>query len=229
MALIKVLMILTSGYDLKGHPTGTWIEEVATPYYAFKEAGFEVTQVSMKGGPVPIDVASMQGDFFTPPAKKFLWDAEAMAAFEHTKALKDVNVLEYDAIFIPGGHGTCVDEHKDAPDMKQAVETMYAAGNKIVSAVCHGPGAFIECKKPNGEPLVKGLEVCGFSNSEEAAVNLQNLVPYSLEDEFKKAGGLYQKVADWHSIAVRDGNLITGQNPQSSEAVAILVIEALKE
>ena len=229
MGLTKVLMILTSGYDLKGHPTGTWMEEVSTPYYAFREAGFEVTQASMKGGPVPIDAASMQGDFFTASAKKFLWDAEAMAAFQHTNTLKDVNVLEYDAIFIPGGHGTCVDEHQDAPVLKKAIETMYAAGNKIVSAVCHGPGAFIECKKPNGEPLVKGLKVCGFSNSEEAAVDLQKLVPYLLEDELKKAGGLYKKAPDWRSVAVRDGNLITGQNPQSSEAVAKLIIEALKQ
>lgn len=212
--------------ELKGHPTGLWIEELAVPYYKFKEAGYEVVIASPAGGAVPIDANSMAEGFFTAEAKKFMHDPAAVGELSHTSK---IDSLDYsagvDAIFLCGGHGTCVDFIENAA-LKSAIETLYAA-DKVVSAVCHGPTGLPQCKKPDGTPLVKDKVVTGFKDSEEIAVTLDKLVPFMLEAKLKEMGGKYESADDWNSKVCVDGNLITGQNPQSSGECAAAVITAL--
>jgi putative intracellular protease/amidase len=224
--MVKVLFVNTAAPALKGGPTGVWLEEIATPYYAMKEAGFEVAMANMTGGPSPIDQGSMGENFFTDACKKFLHDAVAMGMFGHQLKLGDIDSADYDAIYLTGGHGTCVD-FVGNPVLKKLIETTYAAG-KIVAADCHGPIGLAEACKPDGSPLVKGLKVTGFSDSEEAAVNLTDTVPFLIEQKFKDLGAEYTKGDDWNPHAVVDGKLVTGQNPQSSDACAAEVIKLLK-
>lgn len=223
----KVLIINTSASQFTGGPTGVWLEETAAPYYALKAAGHAVEMANPAGGPSPIDQGSLGEGFFTDAAKKFLHDPEAIGMFHHQKKLADVEptVTEYDAIYLAGGHGTCAD-FVDNAALKSCIEKMYNAG-KIVAADCHGPIALAQCVKPNGEALVKGLAVTCFSDTEEAAVGLTEKVPFLVEAKFKEQGGVYEKADDWHPMAVAAGNLITGQNPQSSEACVALVIAQL--
>lgn len=222
-----VVMISTSAAYLKGHPTGLWLEELAAPYYSFKQAGHEVLIASIRGGPVPIDANSLKGDFFTKAAKDFMGDGDAFGALSHSYRISqiDFSSTNIKAIFMTGGHGVCVDFIKDR-SLKKAIETTYAAG-RIVAAVCHGPVCFAQCKKPDGSALVKDLEVTGFSQSEEDAVKLTELVPFVIEGKFKELGGKYSKGADWSSNVAVAGNLITGQNPQSSEDCAKAVLTAI--
>jgi len=220
-----VVLVSTSAAYLKGHPTGLWLEELAAPYYKFKAAGFEVVIASPRGGPIPIDAASIKGDFFTAEAKKFMHDGEAFDALAHSNRLTaiDWTSAEIKAIFMCGGHGVEVDFVRSGI-LKKAIETMYAA-DKVVAAVCHGPVCLAQCKKPDKSPLVKGLEVTGFSNSEEAAVGLTDKCAWLIEDKFKELEGVYKAGADWSSTVAVAGKLVTGQNPQSSVACAEAVIK----
>lgn len=221
-----VVIVCTSASDLKGHPTGVWIEEFAAPYYIFKEAGFDVVLASVAGGPIPLDAASMGDGFFTAYSKQFMHDPVGIGALSHSVPVAAVDwSKDVDCIYLPGGHGTCVD-FVDNPALKAAVETVYAS-NKIVAAVCHGPIGLCDCLKPDGTPLVAGKTVAGFADSEEHAVQLQDLVPFLLESKLKELGGKYEKVDNWNSKVCVDGKLVTGQNPQSSEEAARMVVSML--
>jgi putative intracellular protease/amidase len=225
-------MIPTSGAILQGTPTGLWLEEFAAPYYMFLEAGYEIVVASSAGGPVPIDTGSMQPGFFTAAAQKLMLDATAFETLSHSIRLDTLSFPgDFDALFIPGGHGAGVD-YVNNPTLKAAIESMYEA-HKIVATVCHGPMCLIDCvttthgTTTTTTPLVAGKRVTGFTNAEEEAVQKTHLVPYLIESKFKEQGALFECAEPWHSHAVMDGTLITGQNPQSSEAVASLVIQAL--
>jgi putative intracellular protease/amidase len=219
-------MIPTSGAVLKGVNTGLWLEEFAAPYYMFKEKGYDITIASSAGGPIPIDAGSMMDPFFTEPAKKLMHDADAIGAMMHSVKLETLEFPgDFDGMYLPGGHGACVD-FVNNPVMKKAIETMFAA-DKVICTVCHGPICLIECVKPDGTPLVQGKKVTGFSDSEEAVVQKVDIVPYLIESKFKEQGAIYEKGDDWTSKVCVDGNLITGQNPQSSEAAGAAMIEAL--
>lgn len=223
----KICMIPTSGAELKGRNCGLWLEEFAGPYYVFKEAGVDLVVASPKGGPVPIDSKSMTGDFFTEPGKKLMHDPEPIGLLMHSVKLETLSFPgDFDAIYMPGGHGACVD-YISNPTLKKVIETMYNEG-KVVSTVCHGPISLIECNKPDGTPLVQGKTVTGFSDSEEKAVQWEDDVPYLIESKFIEQGAKYEKADDWHSKVCVDGNLITGQNPQSSEDAARAIVSALK-
>jgi putative cofactor-binding repeat protein len=225
--MTKVLMVLTSHDRLgdTGKPTGFWLEEFAAPYYVLRDADVNITLASPKGGQPPVDPKSDEPGAQTPAMKRFRGDTEAQRALANTVKLSSVSGDDYDAVFFPGGHGPLWDlaENRDAIAL---IEGLYAAG-KPVAAVCHGPAVLRSAKGADGTPLVKGKTVTGFSNTEEAAVGLTNVVPFSVEDVLKANGGKYSRAADWTSHAVVDGNLITGQNPASSEATARALLEAL--
>jgi putative intracellular protease/amidase len=224
---MKILMVLTSHDKLSstGKKTGFWLEEFTAPYYVFKDAGVEITLASPKGGHPPIDPKSDETGSQTEATDRFKEDQEAQSALAHTKILRDIFADDFDALFYPGGHGPLWDLAEDRSSIK-LIETMYAQG-KPVAAVCHAPGVLRHAKAPDGSPLVQGKQVTGYSNTEEAVVGLTDVVPFLVEDELQKNGGKYSKGADWQSFAVHDGNLITGQNPASSEAVALTVLEQL--
>jgi putative intracellular protease/amidase len=224
---MKILMVLTSHDQLgnTGRKTGFWLEEFAAPYYVFKDAGVTITLASPRGGQPPLDPKSDEPDFQTAATTRFKADAASQAALAGTLKLSSVKADDYDAVFYPGGHGPLWDLAEDKNSIA-LIETMYAQG-KLVSAVCHAPGVFRHAKSPDGSPLVQGKSVTGFSNSEESAVGLTDVVPFLVEDELQKNGGNYSKSADWQSYSVRDGNLITGQNPASSEATTKAVPTAL--
>ena len=224
---MKILMVLTSHDQLgeTGKKTGFWLEEFAAPYYIFRDAGAEISLASPKGGQPPLDPKSAEPDFQTAATARFNADVEARAALANTRKLADVSAAEFDAVFYPGGHGPLWDLAQDK-DSIALIEAMYAAG-KTVAAVCHGPCVLRNAKAPDGNPLVKGKSVTGFSNSEEAAVQLTEIVPFLVETELRAKGGNYFKGEDWHPYTIADGNLITGQNPASSEAVARAVLEKI--
>jgi len=217
---MKILMVLTSHDQLgtTGRKTGFWLEEFAAPYYVFKDANAAITIVSPKGGQPPLDPKSDEPDFQTLATKRFKEDPDAQAALAKSLKLSDVSAADFDAVFYPGGHGPLWDLSAD-PDSIALIEVMFAAG-KTVAAVCHAPAVFIHTEAPDGSPLVEGKSVTGFSNSEEAAVELTDIVPFLLENELQTIGANYSKSSDWYPYVVTDGNLITGQNPASSAAVA---------
>jgi len=227
----KVLFLITSAPHFgksKELPSGLWLEELASPYQIFKTAGYDITFASPAGGPIPIDSNSLRGDFFTEESKEFLYDANAMDMFGHTKKITDVATPgDYDVLYIPGGHGCCADFVNNG-DVRSAIENTHNAG-KIVAVVCHGPIALAECFKADGTtPFVKDLTVTGFSDTEEAAVGHTDNVPYLIETRFVEQGAKYEKAeADWSSHVCVDGNLVTGQNPASSTAAARKVVELL--
>jgi putative intracellular protease/amidase len=224
---MKILMVLTSHDQLgdTGKKTGFWLEEFAAPYYAFLDAGAKLTLASPKGGQPPLDPKSDEPDAQTEATERFRKDSAAQAALASTIKLSAAQASDYDAVFYPGGHGPLWDLAEDK-DSIALIETMYAAG-KPVSAVCHAPGVLRHARGADGAPLVKGKKVTGFSDSEEAAVQLTDIVPFLVEAELKRLGGNYSKLADWQSYAVADGNLVTGQNPASSVAVAQQVLKLL--
>lgn len=221
---MKILMVLTSHDELgdTGEKTGFWLEEFAAPYYVFKDSGADITLASPKGGQPPLDPKSAADDFQTAATARFNADDEAQKALATTIRLKDIPPDDYDALFYPGGHGPLWDLAEDKHSIN-LIEIMCAL-NKPVAAVCHAPGVLRHARKADGSPLVQGKEVTGFSNSEEAAVGLTTVVPFLVEDELRKSGGKYSKGADWAAYFVRDGNLITGQNPASSEGAAKAVL-----
>jgi putative intracellular protease/amidase len=223
----KILVVLTSHDKLgdTGEKTGFWLEELAAPYYAFLDAGAELTLASPKGGQPPLDPKSNTTDFQTEDTKRFEADEAANAALANTTTLADVNASDFDAVFYPGGHGPMWDLVNDAQSIN-LIEAFWASG-KVVSAVCHAPIALTNTKDANGEYIVKGRKVTGFTNTEEDAVGLTDVVPQLVEDTLIKRGGLFSKIDDWAPYAQKDGNLVTGQNPASSTAVAKLVLETL--
>ncbi|AUG99055.1 type 1 glutamine amidotransferase domain-containing protein [Pectobacteriaceae bacterium C52] len=217
---MKILMILTSHDQLgnTGKKTGFWLEEFAAPYYVFKDAGASLTLASPKGGHPPLDPKSDAPDAQTEYTERFRQDPEAQQMLASTQRLSDVHEADFDAVFYPGGHGPLWDLAQD-PHSIALIEAFASAG-KPVGAVCHAPGVLRHVKNSDGAPLVKGRKVTGFTNSEEEAVQLTNVVPFLVEDELKRQGGIYEKTADWHPHVVTDGLLVTGQNPASSAPVA---------
>lgn len=220
-------MVLTSHDRLgdTGRKTGFWLEEFAAPYYVLRDAGAEITLASPKGGQPPVDPKSDEPGAETAAMKRFRSDADAQRALANTVKLSTVSADDFDAVFYPGGHGPLWDLAEDRSSIG-LIERFYGTG-KPVGAVCHGPAVLRRAKAPDGTPLVKGKRVTGFANSEEEAVGLTNVVPFLVEDELKAAGGRYSKGADWASHTAVDGNLVTGQNPASSEATAKALLEAL--
>jgi putative intracellular protease/amidase len=223
---MNILMVLTSHDTLgnTGKKTGFWLEEFCAPYYTFIDAGASVTVASPKGGKPPLDPKSDAPEGQTDFTRRFKNDPKAQTVLASTKKLSDVKAQDYDAIFYPGGHGPLWDLAED-PVSNILIETFYSAG-KPVAAVCHGP-AVLRHALLNGEPIVKGKRVTGFTNSEEEAVQLTDIVPFLVEDELKRLGGRFEKTADWQSFAITDGHLITGQNPASSTAAAQELIKLL--
>jgi len=226
---MKVLMVLTSHSELgnTGQKTGFWIEEFAAPYYVLADAGVEITIASPKGGQPPIDPKSESPEAQTPATQRFNSDQELKEKLAHSVKLSTVGQFYFDAVFYPGGHGPLWDLAND--DTSIYLIQNFLKHNKPVAFVCHAPGALIKVKAPNGDPLVKGKNVTGFSDTEEAAVKLTDVVPFLLEDELKTLGGNYTKGPDWGSYVLKDGLLITGQNPASSEEAARLLLKTISE
>jgi putative intracellular protease/amidase len=225
---MKILIVLTSHSELgnTGNKTGFWIEEFAAPYYALKEAGADITIASPKGGQPPIDPKSDEPSSQTPATIRFKADTALQKILANTQKLSDMSADDFDAVFYPGGHGPLWDLTSDVASIK-LIEAFWKS-DKPVATVCHAPSVLLNVKDEKGDFLVKGKRVTGFTNTEEAAVKLTDIVPFLLEDELKKKGGLYSKKDDWASYVVKDGMLITGQNPASSEAVAHELLELLK-
>jgi putative intracellular protease/amidase len=224
---LNVLIVLTSHDQLgnTGNKTGFWLEEFAAPYYYLKDAGAQLTLASPNGGHPPLDPKSSEPDFQTEATHRFDNDLPAQRVLANTAKLADMQVADFDAVFYPGGHGPLWDLYSDQDSI--ALIEGFIAAHKPVATVCHAPAVLLNAKAENGDPLVKGKQLTGFSNSEEAAVGLTEVVPYLLEDQLIALGGLYQKVDDWNPLAVVDGLLITGQNPGSSSAVAEALLNAI--
>ena len=226
---MKILMVLTSHDKLgdTGHATGFWLEEFAAPYYVLSDAGAELTLASPEGGQPPVDPKSEADDAQTPATRRFGADDAARAALAETVALSEVDVADFDAVFYPGGHGPLWDLAEDA-DSIALIEKAVSTG-KPVAAVCHAPAVLRHVKDSAGRALVRGKRVTGFSNTEEAAVGLTDVVPFSVEEMLRGNGGDYRRAEDWNSHVERDGLLITGQNPASSEATAQALLEVLRD
>ncbi len=224
---MKILMVLTSHSELgdTGKKTGFWIEEFAAPYYVLADAGAVITIASPAGGQPPVDPKSEAADAQTPATKRFYKDNEAIDKVAFSLQLSDIKAEDYDAVFYPGGHGPMWDLANDSFSIR-LIESFYNT-QKPIAFVCHSPAALVKVKAENGESIVKGKKVTGFSDTEEEAVGLSKVVPFLLEDELKKLGAHYSKGADWASFTQHDGLLITGQNPSSSEAVAKLLLKTL--
>lgn len=224
---MNILMVLTSHDQLgnTGKKTGFWLEEFAAPYYTFKDAGATITLASPRGGQPPIDPKSDTPDAQTKDTQRFKADSAAQTALAHTLKLSEVAAGDFDAVFYPGGHGPLWDLAEDAASIA-LIEATLAAG-KPVALVCHAPGVLRHVKAANGDPVVRGKNVTGFTNSEEQAAGLTEIVPFLVEDMLKNNGGNYAKVADWQPYVLKDGLLITGQNPASSEPAAKELLEQL--
>lgn len=226
---MQILIVLTSHDRLgsTGKPTGFWLEELAAPYYVFKDAGAALTLASPKGGQPPLDPKSSAPDAQTDATRRFESDGEAMAQLASTRPLASIDGGDFDAVFYPGGHGPLWDLAEDR-DSIALVQSMIAAG-KPVAAVCHAPAIFRHTVGADGAPLVEGRAVTGFTNSEEAASGLTDVVPFLVEDMLKQKGGDYHSTSDWGIKVVTDGLLVTGQNPASSGPAATALLELLRK
>lgn len=224
---VTIAIVATSHAQMgdTGEPTGVWLEELTTPYYALVDAGAVVDVYSVKGGPIPVDPRSLSDDERADSVLRYREDDAFQASVQNTSAVGSVDIAKYDAVFLPGGHGTMWDYPGEA--IATLVSDTVAAG-KPIAMVCHGPAA-LSGAVHDGKPLVAGRRVAGFTNSEEKAVGLTDAVPFLLEDRLKELGGDYVSGPDFEPFAVRDGLLITGQNPQSAGKTADLLIEALSE
>jgi putative intracellular protease/amidase len=224
---MKILMVLTSHDQLgdTGKKTGFWLEEFAAPYYAFKDAGADITLVSPAGGQPPLDPKSDEPGAQTAETDRFRNDPAAQQLLATTGRLSDVSADDFDAVFYPGGHGPLWDLAED----KQSIALIEAfdRSNKPHGFVCHAPGALRHVLNADGKPLIQHRQVTGFTNAEEAAVGLTDVVPFLIEDEFQRLGAYYSKVGDWQVHVVVDGQLVTGQNPASSAAVAEKLLQLL--
>ncbi|MGO9634576.1 MAG: type 1 glutamine amidotransferase domain-containing protein [Steroidobacteraceae bacterium] len=227
-AAVKILVVLTSHEQLgsTGRKTGFWLEELAAPYYVFTDAGAKVTLASPKGGRPPLDPASDDPASASDATRRFKSDRAAQAALANTLKLRDVSAREFDAVFYPGGHGPLWDLAED-PESIALIEATFAAG-KPLAAVCHAPGVLRHVKSAAGQSLVRGKTVTGFSDTEERAVGLSEIVPFSVEGMLRAEGGLYSKNADWQVHVVSDGLVITGQNPASSGPAAQALLDKLR-
>jgi putative intracellular protease/amidase len=226
---MKVLMVITSHDRLgnTGRKTGFWLEELAAPYYVFKDAGVEVTLASPKGGQPPLDPKSNEANFRTDLTRRFEKDAVAQAQLDKTIRLDDVRQEDFDTVFYPGGHGPMWDLAEDAHSIK-LIESFLAAG-KTIAVVCHSTGALRHVRTADGKPLVQGREVTGFTDGEEEEVGLTKVVPFLVEDEMLKLGATFSKKANWAVHVVSDDLLITGQNPSSSGPAAKTLMAAVKQ
>ena len=223
----EVLMVLTSHEKLgdTGEKTGFWLEEFASPYYQLVDAGFNVTLASPLGGQPPLDPKSAEADFQTDATRRFEQDSASQAVLANTKKLDLIDANEYAAVFYPGGHGPMWDLTNDQHSI--ALISAFIEQNKPVAVVCHATAVLLNVKDANGDAIVKGKKIAGFTNSEEAAVQLTDIVPFLLEDELIKLGAIYQKGDDWSSFVVEDGDIISGQNPASSSEAAARLITKL--
>jgi putative intracellular protease/amidase len=226
---MKILIVLTSHSQLgdTGKKTGFWVEEFAAPYYEMADAGAEITQASPQGGQPPIDPKSEEAAAQTKFTHRFDHDEPLKQKLAHTLKLSDVQASDYDAVFYPGGHGPLWDLTSDPHSI--ALLAAFQQQGKPMALVCHAPCALLKVKLPDGESLLKGKQVTGFSDTEEAGVKLTKVVPFLLEDELKKAGAHYSKGPDWGVYVQTDGLLITGQNPASSAAAAKVLLKLLKK
>ncbi|MCK5830526.1 MAG: type 1 glutamine amidotransferase domain-containing protein [Methylococcales bacterium] len=225
---MKILFVLTSHDKLgdTGQKTGFWLDEFASPYYAFKDAEADIILASPNGGEPPLDPKSNEPDFQTEATKRFKKDNNAQVALANTLKLSDISPEDYDAVFYPGGHGPLWDLVED-PHSIALIERMHSTG-KPIGAVCHAPAVLRHTKSSDGTSLIKGKSVTGFSNTEEATLQLLDVVPFLLEDELKDKGGNYSKTKDWNPHVITDGNLITGQNPASSSLVVKSMLEIIQ-
>lgn len=225
----KVLFVLTSHDKLgnTGEATGSWIEEFATPYYFFMDKGIEVVIVTPKGGVAPIDPKSTDPSFQTSATRRFYTDKNAQKALNNTLKITSVKQKGFSAVFYPGGHGPMWDLGTNKNSIK-LIQSFYN-NNKPIAFVCHAPAALVNVKDRDGNYLIAGKKVTGFTNTEEEAVGLTKVVPFSLEDKLKQRGGKYSKGSDWSSYVLEDGLLLTGQNPQSSEEVAIKLLSKINQ
>jgi len=226
---MKVLMVLTSHDQLgdTGKKTGFWLEELAAPYYVFKDAGADITLASPAGGRPPLDPKSSEADAQTDDTRRFEADDAAMKQLSETVKLADVKAADFDTVFYPGGHGPLWDLAEDETSI--ALIESFIAADKPVALVCHAPGALRHVKTADARPLVEGKRVTGFTNTEEEGVGLTDVVPFLVEDELKAKGGNYSSGPDWGPYVLEDGLLITGQNPASSAPAARTLLDALKK
>ena len=225
---MNILFVLTSHDQLgdTGNKTGFWVEEFANPYYTLLDKGAKITIATPKGGAAPIDPSSDSPDAATEDTDRYNKDADAKERIANTKVLADINPNDFDAVFYPGGHGPLWDLANDETSI--ALIEKFNSQQKPIAFVCHAPAALKSVKNTDGSPLVKGKKVTGFTNTEEAAVQLTDIVPFLVENMLTENGGIYSKKEDWTAYAIQDGNLITGQNPASSALVAEKLIESLK-
>jgi putative intracellular protease/amidase len=227
--VMKILMVLTSHDKLgnTGRKTGFWLEELAAPYFVFKDAGAEIVLASPKGGQPPLDPKSNEPNFQTELTHRFEADAAANAQLASTLRLDSVKQEDYDTVFYPGGHGPMWDLADDKNSIK-LLESFLAAG-KALAVVCHSTGTLRHVRTPGGKLFVEGKTVTGFTNGEEAEVELTKVVPFLVEDEMMRLGATFSKVKNWGVHTVADGKLITGQNPASSGPAARLLLETLNK
>lgn len=227
----KFLMILTSTNQMgdAGKATGVWAEEMAVPYYHLHDAGISIELASPRGGAIPIDANSIKADGQHPAVTRMLADATLQQKILHTLNVDDINdpARQYSGVFFPGGHGTMWDLPLSA-GVARVVESLFA-GKKIISAVCHGPAGLVSVKRADGKSILFGKRVNSFTDAEEEAVGLTKAVPFLLESRVRELGAVFERAPNWQPFAVRDDNLITGQNPQSSQLVAEMLLAALQE
>jgi putative intracellular protease/amidase len=224
---MNILFVLTSHDKLgdTGKKTGFWVEEFANPYYTLLDKGAHITIATPKGGAAPIDPSSDSPDAATEATKRFNNDIDTKAKIANTKVLADMSPDDFDAVFYPGGHGPLWDLANDKTSI--ALIEKFNSQEKPIAFVCHAPAALKDVKNEDGTPLVQGKKVTGFTNTEETAVGLTDIVPFLIENMLNENGGIYSKKEDWSAYAIQDGNLITGQNPASSELVAEKLLESL--
>lgn len=222
-----ILFIVTSANMLAGSPTGIWFEELSTPYYILKDAGYNIEIISPKGGKVPYDKKALEPDAITDSVTKFLADEEAMQKLNNSKKISETNLKNYNAIFFPGGHGAIVDLPFDKI-LSEKLGEFFDSG-KLISAICHGPAGLVAATRADGKPIVEGLKITSFSNAEENAIGITNKLPFLMEDKFKGQGAIYSSKPNFTENVIIDKNLITGQNPASSKAIAQEIVKYLKE
>ncbi len=222
----KALIISTSADRLDdGTETGLWLSELTDPYYQLVDAGIEVDIASVKGGAVPVDARSLEEEDASGSYRRYEEDSKLKSSLGNTPAFDAVDTSHYDAIFFPGGHGAMIDYPRHEGLL--SLVDLWLESGKTLAAVCHGPAVLVKAIARNGVPAIAGRKVAGFSNSEEAQTGLEASVPFSLESQLRAAGGEYVSGADFSPFAVQDGNLITGQNPQSAAHVGRLLVNRL--
>jgi putative intracellular protease/amidase len=216
----RILIVVTNHDNIGNNKTGLWLEEYAVPFNVFREKGYDITVKSIKGGSIPLDPKSLEG------VDRSEYD-EALSLLEDTKELVPEDAVSYDAIYLPGGHGTVFD-FPESEALKEVISQM-AQANKVIGSVCHGPAGLTTATLKDGSPIVKGKKITGFTDEEEQEMQLTKEVPFLLETKLRELGADFQRAGKWEDFTVTDGNLVTGQNPQSSRSVALRMIDVLDE